>query len=57
MKNFVKTESKSVRDELRTAGFTELPMQGKFYVFVNDGKLDFSAEEKKEMLFTNKMCM
>ena len=53
MHNFIKTQDVSTSQELKRLGFTELPKQGSFFVFINDGKADFSAEEKKKMVYTN----
>lgn len=57
MKNFIQTQDEGTAIQLRSLGFTELPKQGSFFVFINDGKTDFSAEEKKKMVYTNKICI
>ena len=57
MSNFIKTTDPDVAKDLKGFGFTELPKEGKFFCFINDGKMQFSAEDKKKVVFTNKMCM
>lgn len=53
MKNFIQTRDEGTAIQLRSLGFTELPKQGSFFVFINDGKANFSSEEKKKMVYTN----
>ena len=55
MKNFIKTSDAKLADELRASGFKELKSQGKFFVFLNNGKATFSSSEEKKLVFTNKM--
>ena len=57
MNNFIKTQDVPTSEQLRQLGFTELPKQGSFFVFINDGKANFSSEEKKKLIFTNIMTM
>lgn len=57
MKNFIQTQDEGTAIQLRSLGFTELPKQGSFFVFINDGKANFSSEEKKKMVYTNIMLM
>lgn len=53
MEQFIKLQDISTAEQLRKLGFTELPKQGSFFIFINDGKAIFSSEEKKKMIFTN----
>ena len=46
--NFVKTRDKNVATELQESGFTFLGEAGGIFTFVNDGKVNFSAEERKQ---------
>lgn len=56
MKNmFVKTQDKELAEQLRKSGYKELKPQGKFFVFINDGKATFSNEQTKKVVYTNKM--
>ena len=57
MKNFVKTSDEHVADELRKNGFTELKRDGKLFVFVNNGKLNFSDKDKKEIIYSDVLSM
>lgn len=57
MQKFIKTQDVSTSEQLKKLGFTELPKQGSFFVFINDGKANFSSEEKKKMVYTNIMLM
>ena len=53
--NFIKTSDTELANELRASGYKELKSQGKFFVFLNNGKANFSAEQSKKMVLTNKM--
>ena len=55
MSKFAKTSDGAVADELRKAGFTELPKEGSLFVFLNDGHANFSDDDKKKVIYTNKM--
>lgn len=55
MENFIKTQDAELAKELRAQGFKELKPQGKFFVFINNSKHVFSAEQDKKLTFTNKM--
>lgn len=57
MNKFIKTQDFATAEQLRALQFTELPKQGSFFVFINDGKVTFSSEEKKKMVYTNKICI
>ena len=51
---FIKTSDSQVANELRTHGYTELNREGKYYVFVNNGHVTFSEEDRKKMIYTDK---
>ena len=53
--NFIKTQDLSTAERLRELGFVELSKEGKFFVFISDGREVFSAEEKQNMVYTNKL--
>lgn len=55
MEKFIKTSDEELAVVLRASGYKELKKQGKFFVFLNNGKLNFSAEQKKKMACTNKL--
>lgn len=55
MDNFIKTSDEELAKTLRISGYKELKKQGKFFVFLNNGKLEFSQEQEKKMIHTNKM--
>jgi hypothetical protein len=55
MEKFIKTQDAELANTLRTLGYKELRAQGKFFVFINNGKVYFSTEEKKKLIYTNKM--
>ena len=53
--NFIKTSDAELATTLRLQGFKELKKQGKFFVFINNGKMTFSSEQEKKVIYTNKM--
>lgn len=55
--NFIRTQDDNVADYLRLNKYTELPKQGKFFVFLNDGKATFSETVKKKIVIDNKTCI
>lgn len=55
MENFIKTQDEELANTLRALGYKELKVQGKFFVFINNGKVNLSTEEKKKFIYTNKM--
>lgn len=57
MEKFIKTSDQELAEELRKAGFKELKSQGKFFVFVNNGKYTFCAEQEKKIVYTNMLTM
>lgn len=57
MKNFIQTQDEETAIQLRSLGFTELPKQGSFFIFINDGKANFTSDEKKKLVYTNILSM
>ena len=55
MEKFIKTSDEELARNLRMSGYKELKKQGKFFVFLNNGKLSFSQDQEKKMIYTNKM--
>lgn len=53
--NFVKTQDASVAQQLRDAGFQELNTEGSFFVFMNNGRMNFS--DNKKVIYTNKLSI
>lgn len=51
--NFIRTTQEHVAEELRRNGFTELKKDGNFFVFVNNGKMNFSDKDKKEIIYSD----
>lgn len=51
--NFVKTSDSDTAEKLKTNGFTEVSKEGEFFVFLNDGKQNFSKDDNKKMIHTN----
>ena len=52
---FVMTRSKMVAEVLKKSGYTLLSNQNNTWIFLNDGKHTFSAEERKHTVVSNKM--
>ncbi len=55
MEKFIKTQDAELAETLRKQGFKELKSQGKFFVFINKSCAKFTVEQKKKVVFTNKM--
>lgn len=55
MEKFIKTQDAELAKRLRALGFKELKSQGKLFVFINNVRANFSAEEKNKFIYTNKM--
>lgn len=55
MEKFIKTQDAGLAEVLRSQGFKELKPQGKFFVFINNGRANFSVEQKKKIVYTNRM--
>ncbi len=55
-KTFIRTSDEETAKRLRMAGFTELKeCSTTSYCFLNDGKLTFSSEDEKNVVYTDKM--
>lgn len=53
--NFVKTQDFNTAELLRKNGFQELNKEGNFFVFVNNGKMNFS--DNKKIVYTDKLSI
>lgn len=51
--NFIKTSAPNVAEELKANGFTLVSKEGEMYVFLNDGKANFSDESKNQVIYTD----
>ena len=54
---FVMTRSNLVAEVLKKSGYTLLYDQNDTWTFLNNGKHNFSEEERKHTVITNKMFM
>ena len=55
-KTFIRTSDEETARKLRIAGFTELQdCSTSSFFFLNDGKLTFSFDEEKNIVYTDKM--
>lgn len=55
-KTFIRTSDENTAEKLRQSGFTEMKESSTTsYCFLNDGKLNFSLEEEKNIVYTDKM--
>lgn len=52
---FIRTQDEKTKEILLQNGFTFLNQEGSFYIFVNDGKVNFSEEVQKEIFYTDKL--
>lgn len=52
---FIRTQDEKTKETLLQNGFTFLNQEGSFYIFVNDGKVNFSEEVQKEIFYTDKL--
>lgn len=57
MFQFIKVQDISTAEQLRSMNFTELPKEGSFFVFLNNRTINFSEEDKKKIIYTNKLCI
>lgn len=55
--NFIRTSDENTAKLLEESGFTFLHKEGTFSIFLNDCKMNFSDDIKKEILYTNMMNM
>ena len=52
---FIRTRDKKTKQTLEENGFQLLNKEGDYYIFINDGKVNFSEEVQKEVFYTNKL--
>ena len=52
---FIRTKDENTKDTLLKCGFTFLNKEGDYYIFINDGKINFSEDVQKEVFYTNKL--
>ena len=52
---FIRTKDENTKNTLLENGFTLLNKEGEFYIFINDGKVNFSQEVQKEIFYTDKV--
>lgn len=57
MEKFIKTSDEELAGALRACGYKELKKQGKFFVFLNSGKLNFTEQQKKNIIYSDKLCI
>ena len=58
-KHFIRTSNTDTAIALRREGLTELPMDGKYFVFINDPKKEnFSSNVKqRDLIYSNKLSI
>ena len=52
---FIRTRDEKTKQTLEENGFQLLNKEGDYYIFINDGKVDFSEEVQKEVFYTDKL--
>lgn len=52
---FIRTRDEKTRQTLEENGFQFLNKEGEYYIFINDGKVNFSEEVQKEVFYTDKL--
>ena len=52
---FIRTKDEKTKEILLQNGFPFLNKEGSYYIFVNDGKVNFSEEVQKEVFYTDKL--
>lgn len=52
---FIRTRDEKTKRTLEENGFQLLNKEGDYYIFINDGKVDFSEEVQKEVFYTDKL--
>lgn len=55
--NFIKTTDVETAEKLKTAGFTLVNKSGNCWTFMNDKNTQFSENEKKKIVYSNKLEM
>ena len=53
--NFILTSDENTKNLLISEGFTYVCKEGSHWRFINDGKLNFSDKENKQIIYTNKL--
>lgn len=54
---FIKTSDSDTASKLRSLGFTAVAQEGKYFVFLNDGKQNFSKEDDEKIIKTDILCI
>ena len=54
---FIKTKDSDTVEELRKLGYTEMPMENMYYVFMNDSNKNFESNIVGNAIFSNKLCI
>lgn len=54
---FIKTKDSNTAEELRKIGYTEMPMENMYYVFINDSNKKFESNIVGNAIFSNKLCI
>ena len=52
---FIRTRDEKTKQALEENGFQFLNQEGDYYIFLNDGKANFSEEVQKEVFYTDKL--
>lgn len=52
---FIRTRDEKTKQALKENGFQFLNQEGDYYIFLNDGKANFSEEVQKEVFYTDKL--
>ncbi len=52
---FIRTRDEKTKQTLEENGFQLLNKEGDYYIFINDGKVNFSEEVQKEVFYTDKL--
>ena len=57
MDKYIITKSNLVADILKKTGYTILSEKDGSWTFLNDGRQNLSADQKKDVVFSNKMFL
>jgi len=52
---FIRTKDEKTKELLIENGFELLNKEGSYYIFINDGRVNFSDEVQKEVFYTDKL--
>jgi len=52
---FIRTRDENTKELLLKNNFTFLNKEGDFYIFINDGKAEFSDSVRDEIYYSNKL--